>query len=99
VYAGRLADEPATIVVVSRTGRNRSFSTVIAAEVQVGRKLEGLASAVTTGEGDPVDGVVLPDYLWTLDKAVIDRLDHLGDLSPGTMKAVDAALAVALDIG
>lgn len=99
LYAGVIDGDKAAMLVVSRAGRNRLFNTVIVVEVQLGQKIEGFPSAVALGDGDPVDGVVLADYMWTIETKIVENLDLLGNVSPNTMLAIDAAIAVALDIG
>jgi mRNA-degrading endonuclease toxin of MazEF toxin-antitoxin module len=71
---------------------------VIVAELQAGRSVGGFATAIQLGDGDPLDGVVLADYLWTVSESHLENFEHLGDLTPATLRNVDAALSVALEL-
>lgn len=83
-------------LVVSNNGRNRSLRSVLVARVTTSLK-PPIDSIVELPPGECVVGRVLCDDLVTVYED--DEPQLAGALSPGSMRRVDAALAVALGIG
>lgn len=82
-------------LVVSNNGRNRSLSVVLVARITTTFK-RPLKSIVELPPGECVTGRVLCDEITPMYET--DAPVLAGALSPGAMRRVDAALAVALGI-
>jgi mRNA interferase MazF len=94
VYRVDLGHGPKPWVVVSNNARNRNLETVIAARITTTSKNASLPTIVNLNAADPLTGYVLCDDLIPLYR---DELTlALGTLSPATMRAVSAALRLAL---
>lgn len=94
VYRVDLGHGPKPWVVVTNNARNRNLETVIAARITTTSKRAQLLTIVTLGAADPLTGHVLCDDLVPLYRD--DLTVPLGDLSPATMRAISAALRLAL---
>ena len=81
-------------LVVSNNARNRNLETVLAARVTTTLKHAHLPTVVPLAAADPVAGVVLCDDLVQIYRDELS--DLVGALSSATMRAVSAALRVAL---
>lgn len=84
-------------LVVSNNQRNRNLDTVLAARITTTRKHAHVPTMVPLAAADPLVGYVVCDDLVQLFRA--DELTHapvMGTLSPPTVRAVSAALRVAL---
>lgn len=81
-------------LVVSNNQRNRNLESVVAARVTTTSRNAHLPTIVPLSSGDPLVGHVLGDDLVQLYR---DELNTpLGALTPATMRAVSAALRIAL---
>lgn len=81
-------------LVVSNNSRNRNLETVIAARITTTSKHADVPTVVALSSADALTGHVVVDDLIQLYR---DELTvALGALSPPTMRAVSAALRIAL---
>ncbi|MGI8722729.1 MAG: type II toxin-antitoxin system PemK/MazF family toxin [Geodermatophilaceae bacterium] len=81
-------------LVVSNNSRNRNLETVIAARITTTSKPADMPTVVALSSADALTGHVVVDDLIQLYR---DELTvALGALSPPTMRAVSAALRIAL---
>jgi hypothetical protein len=55
-------------------------------------------SVAVFGAQDPLDGVVLADYLFTVDSGILEGMELLGMVSGDTQTRIDLALIVALGL-
>ena len=79
-------------LIVSNNARNRHTADVLA--VRLTTTVRQLPTWVPLSTGDPLTGYANADNIETLGK---DELgDHLGALTPETMRRVNRALAIAL---
>jgi mRNA interferase MazF len=83
-----------TWLVVSNNSRNRNLRTVIAARVATTGTQATLPTVVPMASADPLTGHVMTDDLVQLFHDELTK--PAGSLSGSTMKAVSAALRIAL---
>lgn len=94
VYRVDLGYGPKPWLVVSNNVRNRNLDSVVAARVTTTLRHAHVPTVVRLAATDPVPGVVLCDDLVQL---YADELtDLVGALGPESMRAVSAALRIAL---
>jgi len=94
VYRVDLGHGPKPWLVVSNNSRNRNLDSVVAARVTTTLKNAHVPTVVPVHRDDPVTGVVLCDDLVQLYSEELD--DLVGAMGPETMRAVSAALRIAL---
>jgi mRNA interferase MazF len=82
-------------LVVSNNGRNAALGSALAVRITTTSK-PPLPSIIPIPHGEPVTGSILCDDIETLYDD--DPAEHAGALSPATMRAVNAALKVALSL-
>jgi mRNA interferase MazF len=81
-------------LIVSNNQRNRHLDTVIAARITMTALPAHVPTVVPLAPDDPLVGYVLCDDLVQLYRDELDT--KLGALTPATIRAVSAALRVAL---
>lgn len=87
---------PKHMLVVSNDIRNRQLPSILAVRITSTQK-PPMRSIVEISPGEPVSGRILCDGITVIyaDEVIKD----VGAFSPGTMRAVEAALVHALGIG
>ena len=94
VFRVDLGHGPKPWLVVSNSARNRNLETVVASRVTTTSRHANVPTVVPLSSADPLVGYVVVDDLIQLYR---DELTvPLGALSTATMRAVSAALRIAL---
>ncbi len=87
---------PVAVLVVSSDVRNQVLSRILACPVVVHIELPLLPRTVQLGDGEPVHGSVLCDFIYDLDGNELIRC--FGELSKPAIAAVDEQLIAVLDL-
>jgi mRNA interferase MazF len=94
VFRVDLGHGPKPWLVVSNNQRNRHLDTVIAARITTTALRAHLPTVVPLTPDDPLVGYVLCDDLVQLHRDELDS--RFGVLTPASVRAVSAALRIAL---
>lgn len=97
VYRIDIGNGPKPWLIVSNNRRNRLLCTALGARITTTTK-SGLPTAVGLTAADPLVGYVLADDLEQLEADEIAGATCLGTVSPGTIRQVHVALALALGL-
>jgi mRNA-degrading endonuclease toxin of MazEF toxin-antitoxin module len=100
VVEGSIGGEQQVVVVVSAEARSESWPTVIVAPIvqQVGQALLDLPTSIELGDGEPVDGHVLLDFLTLVASSELEAGRSHGFISRAALDAIDAALPLVFGI-
>ncbi len=105
VYAVELPHGGELVLVVSSDARNQHWPSAVVARIITRESLGelepillGQQTVVSLGDLEPVQGVALLDFLYTLDQEDIPATSFLGKVTAEAMQAVNGALISALDL-
>ncbi|HEX3588799.1 MAG TPA: type II toxin-antitoxin system PemK/MazF family toxin [Pseudonocardiaceae bacterium] len=84
-------------VIVSNNVRNRKLNSALGVRITTTDK-NAIPTAVRLTNADPLAGFALADDIIEIYEEEIASADYLGSLSPGTIMALDRALAQALGL-